>query len=127
MNQSHIHIYSLFLGFPSHLSHHRALTGVPVPYSWSPLVISSIHNSVHMPILISQSISSPTYSFSIHTLVPYASASISALQISLSIPFFWITHICVHIGYLLSLPDFTLCDRKSLGLSVCVLSYFSYV
>ena len=29
MNQLYVYIYPLFFGFPSHLGHHRALSGVP--------------------------------------------------------------------------------------------------
>ena len=55
-----IHI-SPFLGFPSHLGHHRALSRVPVLYSRFSLVIYFMHsiNSVYMSIPISQFIPSP--------------------------------------------------------------------
>ena len=29
VNQLHVYIYPLFFGFPAHLGHHRALSGVP--------------------------------------------------------------------------------------------------
>jgi len=39
VNQLCIYIYPLFFGFPSHLGHQRALSGVPVLYSRFSLVI----------------------------------------------------------------------------------------
>ena len=56
--------------------------------------------SRQLPVLyISQFIPSP---LAIHTLVLYVCVSISALQISSSIPFFQIPHICINIQYLFS-------------------------
>ena len=51
----YITICPLFFGFPSHLSHHRALSRVPLLYYRFSLVIYFIHiiNSTYMSVLIS--------------------------------------------------------------------------
>ena len=34
VNQPYVYIFALFFGFPSHLSHHKALNRVPCPVQW---------------------------------------------------------------------------------------------
>ena len=55
VNQLYIYIYPHFFGFPSHWSHHRALSiEFPVLYSRFSVVSCFIHSSVYMSIPISQ-------------------------------------------------------------------------
>ena len=83
MNQLYVYICPCFFGFPSHLSHHRALNRVPMPYSRFSLVICFIHgiSSIYMSITISQLIPPPTLSPWESICLFSISVSISALQI----------------------------------------------
>ena len=89
----------LFFGFPSRLGHHRALSKVPVLYSRFSLVIYVIHNILFMSqqcVYVNLNLPlhpAPTSSLGVHTCVLYICVSSSALQISLSISFFYRLHI----------------------------------
>ena len=56
VNQQCVYIYPLFIGFLSHLGHHRALSRIPSGYSRFSLVTYFMHsiNSEYMPIPVSQ-------------------------------------------------------------------------
>ena len=101
VSQSYIHIYPLFWGFPSHLGHYRALSRVSCVTQQ--LLISSLFYTLYQQCTyVSPNL--PThltfYSLGVLTFVLYVCVSISALQISLSIPCFRIPHIRVNIQYL---------------------------
>ena len=49
VNQLYIDIYPFLFGFPSHLSHHKALSRVPCAvYSWFSLVMCFIQSGVYL-------------------------------------------------------------------------------
>ena len=88
LNQLYIYIYVLFFRFPSHLGHHRALSGVPCANSRFSLVIYVIHSidtvyiNPNLPIH-----PTPPSQLGNHKFVLYICVSISALQIRSSVPF----------------------------------------
>ena len=87
---SNVYTYILFLKFPSHLSHHRALSKVPVLYRRFSFVVYFIHNinCAYMSIPISQFLPFLFSLLGIHTFVLYICISIFAWQIVSSAIFF---------------------------------------
>ena len=129
MNQPCIDIEPLLFGLPSHSDHHSALSRVPralryVLISCCPVTESSptlfvtvwitaleaslsftitviyFINSVYVSIPTSQFFPPFTFALDIHTFVLYIYVSISSLQISSSILFFYISQICANKWYL---------------------------
>ena len=84
----HVYIYLLFFGFPFHLCHDRALRRVPsaLLYQRFSLAIYFMQ-SIAQSVPISQFIPISSSVLGNYQFVPYVCDSISALQISLSIPF----------------------------------------
>lgn len=104
MSQPHTYIRPLFLGFPSHFGLHRALSITPC----TPQSQQLSHYLAALFIYFIQSINSvcmptPTHPpcaslpLGVHTFVLHVCVTISALQVSSSIPFFYIPHVCVNI------------------------------
>ena len=104
VSQLYVCMHPLFFTFPPHLSRHRAKPRVP--WAVQSILIYFMHsiNSVYMSIATSQLILSPTSPFIVHMFVLYICVSMSALQIILSIAFFWIPHLSDIIPYF-SLSD----------------------
>ena len=93
LHQPYIYMYPLFFEFPSHLSHHRALSSTCCTYSRFSLVVDFIHNvnSVPMSILISQFtgvlfLNSPVLlsgvQSALHTHPPCGSPTLNRLQVA---------------------------------------------
>ena len=104
-----------------------------VPWAVQSILIYFMHsiNSVYMSIATSQLILSPTSPFVVHMFVLYICVSMSALQIILSIAFFWIPHLSDIIPYF-SLSDLHHSVWQFLGPSMSLQmalfhSYFSSV
>ena len=92
VNQPYTYTHLLFFGFPSHLGHHRALSRAPCAIQW---VLISYLFYTQQCIYVNPSLPiycTPPSPLGIHTFVLYVCVSISALQISLSVPFFQIPH-----------------------------------
>ena len=85
MNQLYVYILPLVYGFPSHLSHHRALSRFPELHSRFSLVIKFIHNWVCLSNPISQLIPPSLSSLGVPTLVLFIGVSVSVYS-----PFSWI-------------------------------------
>ena len=93
VNQLYVYLYPLFFGFPSHLGHHRSLSRVPCAIqqaliSYLFYTQQSIYVSPNLPIR-----PTPPSPVGNHKFVLYICDSISALQISSSVPFYQIPHI----------------------------------
>ena len=120
VNQSYVYIYPLFFRFPSHLGHHRALSRVPgaihlVLISYLFYTQQCINVNPNLPV-------HPTLGN--HKFVLYICDSISALQISSSVPFFYIPHISDIINLFFSLTCFTLYDNLQVHPCLCKWHYF---
>ena len=122
-----MYTYIPFFGFPSHLGHHSALSRVPCAYSSFSLAICFIHGTVYMSISISQFIPSPCSSLGVYMFVLYTCVSISAFQITLSVPFSSIPHVSNYymIFVFLFLTCFTLCD--SLQALQCLCKWQNFI
>ena len=84
-----IQIYPLFVGFPSHLGHHRTLGRAPCAIPSVLISYVFTHSSVYMPIPILQFIPPPPPPpRMVSCLFSMSVLSISALQTSSSISFF---------------------------------------
>lgn len=55
VNQLYVYIFALFFGFPSQISHHKALNRVPCPVQWVQIIVSFIHILFSFPFSISPS------------------------------------------------------------------------
>ena len=106
MNQPYVYTRSLSLEppsnpYPSHPSRLSEHWGeLPVSHCNFPLASYLTHGNVCLSATVSMR---PTLSFPdcVHKSAVYVCISASALQIGSSVPFLWITYICIIIGYVL--------------------------
>ena len=92
VNNLYLDIEPLLFGFPSHLGHHRVLSRVPCAVE-QVLIAYLFYSRVCTSVPIFQFVPPPPSPFSIHRFVLYIRVSISALQISSSVSFFYTPHI----------------------------------
>ena len=89
--QLYVHIYPLFLRFPSHLGHQRALSRAPCDLQQvlTSYLLSILHSVVYVCQFQFTPLSSPLLMISLFS----TSVTVYALQIRSSIPFFQIPYI----------------------------------
>ena len=92
--------------------------GFLVLYNRFSLVIYFIYSSVYMSIPISQFIPTLPSPLVNHKIIFYVCDSISALQISSSVPFFWIPHISISMSFSFWPTSFCMTVSRSIHVSI---------